>query len=58
MVIHVPHAEGGFGVTSNDITQDAAFCTRTLYSILLRMLLFVLDITQDAAFCTRTLSGH
>jgi hypothetical protein len=29
MVIHLPHAEGAFGVTSNDITQDAAFCTRT-----------------------------
>ena len=25
MVLHLPHAEGGFGVTSNDITQDAAF---------------------------------
>ena len=24
MVLHLPHAEGGFGVTLNDITKDAA----------------------------------
>ncbi len=27
MVLHVPHAEGGFGVTFNDITKDTAFYT-------------------------------
>ena len=25
--IHLPHAEGGFGVTFNDVTKDAAFYT-------------------------------
>ena len=29
MVLHVPNAEGGFGVTFNDITKDAAFYTTT-----------------------------
>ena len=29
MVLHLPHAEGGFGVTSNDVTKDAAFYTST-----------------------------
>ena len=29
MVLHLPHAEGGFGVTVNDITNDAAFYTTT-----------------------------
>ena len=29
MVLHLPHAEGGFGVTFNDITKDAAFYTAT-----------------------------
>ena len=29
MVLHLPHAEGGYGVTSNDITKDAAFYTAT-----------------------------
>ncbi len=29
MVLHLPHAEGGFGVTFNDVTKDAAFCTNT-----------------------------
>ena len=29
MVLHLPHAEGGFGVTFNDITKDAAFYTTT-----------------------------
>jgi hypothetical protein len=27
MVLHLPHAEGGFGVTFNDVTKDAAFYT-------------------------------
>ena len=27
MVLHLPHAAGGFGVTFNDITKDAAFYT-------------------------------
>jgi hypothetical protein len=25
MVLHLPHAEGGFGVTFNDITKDVSF---------------------------------
>ena len=29
MVLHLPHAERGFGVTFNDITKDAAFYTTT-----------------------------
>ena len=29
MVLHLPHAEGGFGVTFNDITKDAAFYNTT-----------------------------
>jgi hypothetical protein len=29
MVLHLLHAEGGFGVTSDDITKDAAFYTAT-----------------------------
>jgi hypothetical protein len=29
MVLHLPHAEGGFGVTFNDVTKDAAFYTCT-----------------------------
>ena len=29
MVLHLPHAEDGFGVTSNDVTKDAAFYTTT-----------------------------
>ncbi len=29
MVLHLPHAEGGFGVTFNDDTKDAAFYTTT-----------------------------
>jgi hypothetical protein len=29
MVLHLPHAKGGFGVTFNDITKDAAFYTTT-----------------------------
>jgi hypothetical protein len=29
MVLHLPHAEGGFGVTFNDVTKDAAFYTWT-----------------------------
>ncbi len=24
MVLHLPHAEGGYGVTFNDVTKDAA----------------------------------
>ena len=30
MVIHLPHTHGGFGVTSNDVTKDAALHTTTL----------------------------
>ena len=29
MVLHLTHAEGGFGVTFNDITKDVAFYTTT-----------------------------
>ena len=29
MVLHLPHAEGGFGLTFNDITKDTAFYTTT-----------------------------
>ena len=29
MVLHLPHATGGFGVTFNDITKDDAFYTTT-----------------------------
>ncbi len=29
MVLHLPHAEGGFCVTFNDVTKDAAFYTTT-----------------------------
>ncbi len=29
MVLHLPHADGGFGVQFNDITKDAAFYTTT-----------------------------
>jgi hypothetical protein len=29
MVLHLPHAEGSFGVTFNDVTKDAAFYTTT-----------------------------
>jgi hypothetical protein len=28
-VLHLPHVEGGFGVTFNDISMDAAFYTTT-----------------------------
>ena len=30
MVLHLPHAAGGFGVTFNDITKDDAFYTTTV----------------------------
>jgi hypothetical protein len=29
MVLHLPHADGGFGVTFNDVTKDAVFYTTT-----------------------------
>ena len=29
MVLHLTHDEGGFGVTFNDVTKDAAFYTTT-----------------------------
>ena len=29
MVLHLPHTEGGFGVTFNCVTEDAAFYTTT-----------------------------
>ena len=29
MVLHLPHAEGGFGVTFTDNTKEAAFFTTT-----------------------------
>ncbi len=33
MVLHLPHAEGGFGVTFNDITIDAAFYISTSHFV-------------------------
>ncbi len=27
MVLHLPHADGGFGVTFNDVTKDDVFYT-------------------------------
>jgi hypothetical protein len=29
IVLHLPHSEGGFGVTFNDVTKDAAFYSTT-----------------------------
>ena len=29
MVLHLPHAEGGFGVPLNCVTKDSAFYTTT-----------------------------
>jgi hypothetical protein len=29
MVLHLPHTEGGFGVTFNNVTKDAVFYTTT-----------------------------
>jgi hypothetical protein len=29
MVLHLPDAEGGYGLTFNDVTKDAAFYTTT-----------------------------
>jgi hypothetical protein len=29
LVLHLPHAEGGFGVTFNDVTKDVVFYTTT-----------------------------
>jgi hypothetical protein len=29
MCIHLPHAEGGFGVTFNDVTKDVVLYTTT-----------------------------
>ena len=29
MVLHLPHTDGGFGVTFNDITKDTVFYTTT-----------------------------
>jgi hypothetical protein len=29
MVLHLPHVDGGFGVTFNDVTKDAVFYTTT-----------------------------
>jgi hypothetical protein len=29
MILHLPHAEGGFGVTFNDVSKDAEFYTTT-----------------------------
>jgi len=34
MVLHLPHAEGGFGVTCNNITKDAAFYIILLLHVL------------------------
>ncbi len=29
VLLHLPYAEGGFGVTFDDTTKDVAFCTTT-----------------------------
>jgi hypothetical protein len=29
MVLHLPHAEGGYGVTFKDVTEDVVFYTTT-----------------------------
>jgi hypothetical protein len=33
MVLHLPHAEGGSGVTFNDVTKDAVFYTTTSHFV-------------------------
>jgi hypothetical protein len=33
MVLHLPHDEGGFGVTFNDVTKDAEFYTTTSHFV-------------------------
>jgi hypothetical protein len=33
MVLHLPHAEGGFWVTFNDVTKDSAFYTTTSWFV-------------------------
>ncbi len=33
MVLHLPHTEGGFGVTFNDVTKDTAFYTTTSHFV-------------------------
>ncbi len=33
MVVHLPHTEGGFGVTLNDITKDTSFYTTTTHFV-------------------------
>jgi hypothetical protein len=33
MVLHLPHDEGGFGVTINDVTKDDAFYTTTSHFV-------------------------
>ena len=33
MVLHLPHAEGGFGVPFNCVTKDAAFYTTTSHFV-------------------------
>ena len=33
MVLHLPHTEGGFGVTFNDVTKDSVFYTTTSHLV-------------------------
>ena len=33
MVLHLPHTEGAFGVTFNDVTKDTAFYTTTSHFV-------------------------
>ncbi len=42
MVIHLPHAEGGFGVSFNGVTKDADF-----YSTTSRFVSFLGDFSQE-----------
>jgi hypothetical protein len=42
MVLHLPHADGDFGVTFNDVTKDAAFYTTTS-----RFVVWLSDFSQE-----------
>ncbi len=46
MVLHLPHADGGFGVTFNDVAKDAAFYTTTS-----RFVAWLGAFSQDVRAC-------
>ena len=54
MVLHLPHAEGGFGVTFNCVTKDAAFYTTTSRFVAWIGAFSQNCVTKDAAFYTTT----